>query len=260
MPERNRIYQQLLLKLEAKADPQYQVFAQKLNPGIPRILGVRMPSLRKIAAAALQRPDAAALLEPLPSGCTQEELLIQAIAVARVPPAPGPRLEAVKAFLPRLNGWALCDLLCGELKFARTYPAEVFSFLKPLYASGEPYAVRFAAVMSLLYFMTREYLGEVLERLACCRCSTYYASQGVAWALAEAFFCDCERTAAFLREGRIEEQTLGRCLRKIRESRKLGSGSTAVLQSLRQYFRPTARAVPQPVLPGGAGDRQRLQS
>lgn len=229
MLQRNFVYQQLLLQLRAAADPRYQVFAQKLNPGISRILGVRMPALRKIAAAALRRSDAAALLETLPEECTQEELLVQALAVASLPEPPGPCLLEVKKFLPRINGWALCDLLCGELKFARIYQKEVFSFLQQLYGSPGTYDIRFAAVMSLLYFMNQAQLGEVLECLARCRTTDYYASQGVAWALAEAFFCDPERTVDFLAQGRMDEVTLGRTLRKIRESHKLNRLGVEVL-------------------------------
>ena len=41
-------------RLETMAEPQYAAFSKKLSPGPEKILGVRLPRLRKLAAELLK--------------------------------------------------------------------------------------------------------------------------------------------------------------------------------------------------------------
>ena len=97
--------------LFALRDEKYCAFHATLMPGVAweRVIGVRMPALRRYAAALAKTPQAALFLRELPHTYYEENNL-HALLLMREKSfeALMPWLER---FLPRIDNWATCDLL-----------------------------------------------------------------------------------------------------------------------------------------------------
>lgn len=97
--------------LFALRDEKYRAFHAALMPGVAweRVIGVRMPALRRYAAALAKTPQAALFLRELPHTYYEENNL-HALLLMREKSfeALMPWLER---FLPRIDNWATCDLL-----------------------------------------------------------------------------------------------------------------------------------------------------
>ena len=109
-------------ELAALAEPDYAAFAAKLlrkpQEAVPggsaaRLLGVRLPALRKMAAR-LAKEDWAGNLEALEGagdGAAFEEIMLRGFLIGQAKIAPGKAFALIRGFLPCVDNWSLCDSL-----------------------------------------------------------------------------------------------------------------------------------------------------
>ena len=162
---RARVYGQLL----QAADEKYREFHKGLLPGISGILGVRTPVLRKLAAG-LSASERAAYIEEMerilsgkedgPLPCYDEKI-IWGLCIGKIKSWTEAESH-IRAFIPAIDSWAVCDLICGSLKAAEKYQAGAWEFIQPYFESEEEYEIRFGLVMLLSYFVKEEYLDRAL--------------------------------------------------------------------------------------------------
>ena len=90
------------------------------------------------------------------------------------------RYAYIKAFVPRINNWAVCDLFCSTLKEAQYYQKEYWQLIVPYFNSSNAYDLRFASVMLLNHFTGDEFVEEALELLQPRKYEDYYVKMGIA--------------------------------------------------------------------------------
>ena len=97
-------------ELFALRDEGYAAFQQKLIPGVPaeRVIGVRVPELRKLAKRYYKDPEHRQFLQALPHDYYDEDLL-HALLIAEEKDF-ACCLEETEAFLPFVDNWAVCDI------------------------------------------------------------------------------------------------------------------------------------------------------
>ena len=97
--------------LFALQDPAYRAFHARLIPGVAweRVIGVRVPALRRYAAAFAKTPQAAEFLQELPHDYYEENNLHALLLMRRKDF--DAVLSALETFLPQVDNWATCDLL-----------------------------------------------------------------------------------------------------------------------------------------------------
>lgn len=205
-------------ELAAKSEESYRAFSAKLTPTRFPILGVRVPTLRRIARGILRDDPAAFLAE---DGASFEEVTLQALVLGGIGLEPREKERRVRRFLAKIDNWAVCDIFCGELKSVRTEPEFWREKLLPLYADRREFYARFAAVMSLSHFLTERFIDEELARLGSICQPGYYAKMGTAWALSAAYIKFPRKTEAFLRGAPLDEETFRKTLQKIIESNRV---------------------------------------
>jgi 3-methyladenine DNA glycosylase AlkD len=136
-------------------------------------------------------------------------------------------------FIPSITNWAVCDCLCSSLKSAKQHLPETWEFLQPYLQSSEEFPLRFAVVMLLDYFLTAEYIDQVLEILQSIRHEGYYVNMAVAWALSAAFVGYREKVLPLLEARRLTPWVQNKTIQKCRESRRVSDGDKAYLAGLR---------------------------
>lgn len=220
-----------LLKIKEEA---YRDFSQKLSPEI-KILGVRIPLVRKLALSFLKNyPQEELLHTALPDEPYLEEKLCKAIFIARAKIEEEQRIKYIKDFLKYLDGWAICDGFCSELKSAKDHQELYFSFIKKCFINKRPFTVRFACVMSLIYFCTSRYEDEIIPLLDSINTEEYYVHMGVAWLIATLYTRNGPHILDKINSIALDDLTYNKALQKITESNYISKEKKAEIRKLKR--------------------------
>lgn len=290
---------QIRRQLLAAADTKYREFHQGLCPQADRMIGVRIPLLRRLAREISRADFRTYLAAARAQTQYYEEIMLEGIIIATAPMSLDDRLAYLRDFIPKIDNWAVCDSVAASFKLQPndqresstalsaesalrtsrtpsalgTVPrAALWEFLQPYTRSKEPFAVRFALVVFLDYFLTPDYLPQIfnlLRELNAVEASTpkpdhalvqnqgsahsqdksqnplpppvnqaYYVMMAEAWLLAEAFVVQRAATLDFLRESYAQEIlpkfVQNKAIQKIRESYRVSASDKAMLLTLKR--------------------------
>ena len=215
-------------ELLALAEGEYQKFTQSLNPGIDNMLGVRLPALRKLANKIFNEDPQTYLADT--NVKYAEELMLDAMLICKLPFD----LEAIKSFVPKINGWGICDVFCCGMKIKDTDKPKFFKFITPYMKSTNEFDVRFCAVCLLAIFDDAEYATKALELLSKFKHEGYYAKMGAAWAISVFFVKARNETLALLQNNRLDNFTHNKSIQKICESFRVSAEDKQMLRTLKR--------------------------
>ena len=221
-------YKELLAEFRRCADEAYKKFNESLIPGTETAYGVRLPKLREMAKDVIRR-DAEGFLAVSRTG-SYEEILLRGLVIAGMKTGSSRRLELVSAFLPLIDNWAVCDSFCSTFRFPNEEEKQrMWEFLRPLFLDSREFFARFAAVMLLDHYVTKEYLPEGLSLLKGVRSEAYYVQMAVAWAVSVCYVKFPAETLPLLQERVLPPFTQNKSIQKIRESFRVGKADKEML-------------------------------
>ena len=213
-----------------------------------RILGVHIPQLKKLANELSRRPDAPELIasfeaESVKGTLCFEEKLVWGLMINAFKATQEHKLALLRAFVPVMDNWAVCDTICCNIKWITDKNA-LWEFLQPYFDSYREFEVRFAVVMSMIFFLDAECFQKVTARLDSIdflRIQSeflspkeakvaklvrgvakgkrpYYVRMAVAWLLATALAKLPEQTRAYVNACNLPEDVIRLYKRKAKES------------------------------------------
>ena len=223
---------QVTEELFAMQDRKYKAFTQKLTPNIDpaRIIGVRMPMLRKFAKDYAKTPQAADFLQALPHAYHEENLLhgccIEAMRdFDRC-------VAALDAFLPYVDNWAVCD--CMSPKVLGKQPDALLRHVERWLASGEDYTVRFAIGQLMRWFLDDRFDPRYPEMVAAVQSDEYYVNMMRAWYFATALAKQYDAVLPYLAQNRLDAWTHNKTVQKAVESFRVPPEHKAALRALKR--------------------------
>ena len=213
-----------------------------------RILGVHIPQLKKLANELSRRPDAADLIasfeaESVKGTLCFEEKLVWGLMINALKATQEHKLALLRTFVPMMDNWAVCDTICCNIKWIKDKEA-LWEYLQPYFDSDREFEVRFAVVMSMIFFLEAESFQKVTERLDSIDFSRiqseflspkeaklaeqargvakgerpYYVRMAVAWLLATALAKLPDLTRAYVNTCNLPQDVIRLYKRKARES------------------------------------------
>lgn len=221
-------------QLLESAEDKYRIFSSSLIPNVDNILGVRIPTLRKIAQQ-LAKGDWKSYLATA-SDEYFEEIMLQGLVIGYAKGDVEEKLEAIARFIPKINNWSVCDSFCIGLKNTRKHQERVWSFIQPYLKSEQAYDIRFGVVMLLNYYADEAHIDRVLPLLDGIKHDNYYVKMAVAWAIATCFTNVPEQTMAYLRssECTLDTFTYNKSLQKITESLRIDADTKQIIRSMKR--------------------------
>ena len=171
-------------KLLELQDKKYQKFHSKLCPNVEDIIGVRVPELRKIAKQ-IAKENPQEYLEKAPKEYYEERML-QGFVIGYMKASLGERLTYLDEFVPIIDNWAVCDCCTSTYKFTKKYLKEMWSYIQKYLSSNREFELRFGIIMLMDYYLTEEYIDQVLEIYDNIQNEGYYVKMGVAWEIGRA--------------------------------------------------------------------------
>lgn len=208
-------------QLESLAEPDFQQFMVKLIPNIEssKIIGVRLPTLRKIAKQ-IAKGDWRYYLEEYPTE-SYEEIMLQGMVIGYLKQDIKELLKQIERFLPKIDNWSVCDSFCTGLKQTKKYPKEMWEFIVKYINDERTYFVRFSVVMMIFYYTDEAHMEQAFSYFDKICHEDYYVKMAVAWAISIYFIKMPEQTMMYLKNNQLDDFTYHKALQKIRESQKV---------------------------------------
>ena len=222
---------QIRRKLFEMQDLSYRDFHSKLIPDVEpeRVIGIRIPQLRKYAKMLAKTPEAAVYLQTLPHPYYDENnlhgLLIESIRDY------DSCIAELDRFLPYVDNWATCDLISPKV-FQKHLP-ELLKKIRIWLQSDHTYTIRFG-IGTLMRFYLNDAFSEEYPELAADVCSeAYYVRMMVAWYFATALAKQYDAVVPYLEQRRLEPWTHNKTIQKAVESYRITAEQKEYLRSLK---------------------------
>lgn len=217
-------------RLFAMKDKDFALFQASLMPDVPKekIIGIRTPELRRLAAECRRDGVAQAFIGDVPHRYFEENQL-HAFIIS------GNRnyeecLALVRSFLPYVDNWATCDQLSPPVFAVNTEKLlpQVYEWMR----SEHTYTVRFGIRMLMTHYLGDNFSDDFPKSVANVKNGDYYVDMMRAWYFATALAKQYDRVVMYLERGVLDGWTHAKTIRKALESRRISDERKTYLRSL----------------------------
>lgn len=219
-------------RLMSLQDESYANFQSKLIPTVARekIIGVRVPQVRKLAKELLREGDYKEFLDQLPHTYYDEDML-HGLLLSELKDYTL-CIRRIEQFLPYVDNWAVCD--CMSPKVFRKNKDSLLDKIREWTVSEDTYTCRFGVGMLMTHFLEEDFEPEYLEMVACIQSEEYYVNMMRAWFYATALARQWEATIAVLATGRLDIWTHNKTIQKARESFRITAEQKEQLKTMKR--------------------------
>lgn len=206
-----------MVDLNLYKEESYGDFTAKLIPNISRqkILGIRMPVLRKLAKE-IYKDEGLGFLENLPH-FYHEENMIHALIINEIKDVNLAKKKLL-AFSPYLENWAQTDVIKPKAFKNKSDIARETAY--ELISRGGDYEVR-TAIILLMNLQGENFLPIDLEKILGIKSDSYYVNMARAWYMAELLVKNFDPAYEALENKILDAWTQNKAIQKARESYRI---------------------------------------
>lgn len=211
--------------LTEHADFEYARFNEKFISTNYKIVGVRLPELKKFSRDV--EPE---YIDLDARNLTHEEILLFGYSAGLIKNETE-QLEYLQQILPYIDNWCTCDntvsclkKLCGE---------KSYEFFTNLLFDRREFYVRVGIVGLMKYFLKTEHLFEILKNLKLIENDAYYVKMAISWFYAEL----CVFNSEIAKQEIAQTQDVfikNKAIAKAKESFRVSSQTKAELEEIRK--------------------------
>jgi len=224
---------ELKCTLQQMAEPKYKEFNEKIVKGKLKMLGIRIPVLRKIAKEIVKGNFKEFIKTCIP--VYHEELLLLGIVIASSDMEYNDFKMEMNDFLKRIENWAACDTFCGSIKkHIKQNKKEFWNDMTLYLRSKNNWIIRVALVSMLQYYLEEEYIQKVLQRCDSVKSDFYYVKVAQAWLIAEAYVKCKQQTMTYLKKSSLNKWTFNKAIQKICESNRVPEEEKQELRKMKK--------------------------
>ena len=197
-------------------DKKYKEFHRRLMPNIDpeRVIGVRIPELRRLARELIRSGEAEEFIKTLPHFYYEENNL-HAFIIEQIKDYDLLVFE-LDRFLPFVDNWATCDSL--RPKAFGGHSDRLIDDAFRWMGSSHEYTVRFGIEIMMLYFLDGSFKKEYPERIAGLECDKYYINMMIAWYFATALAKQWDAVIPFIENNMLSAWVNNKTIQKATES------------------------------------------
>ena len=208
--------EELLNNLFSFKDERRAAFNCRICGGARKHLGVTLADLRAIAKREATE-NLYGFLSVLGDDYYEEAMLRGlAIAYAKIPF--DEKEKALFGYITYIDNWALVDSSAATLKIKDADKKQYLKLVERLIADGREFAVRYAFVILLDYYVAEEYLDYIFTICDNTPADKYNVSMAVAWLISVCAAHYPEQTENYLKRAKIDDFTYNRAVDKICDS------------------------------------------
>ena len=166
-----------------KQDKKFILFQEKIVNTKLKIIGVKIPDLRKLAKAIIKSNNEVIFNNE--SDKYFESVVLEGFLIAEEKDKQKLK-HKLNLFYKKMDNWAVVDMICSSLSvIKKDCKQEDFDYFKSLTKSKDVFTARFGIVGLLKYFSEVKYNEIVLKTLEDIKCGDYYVDMAIAWLISE---------------------------------------------------------------------------
>lgn len=210
-------------------DLKYRDFHSALMPTVDKekVIGVRVPALRKFAKSIYGTPEAEEFLHSLPHTYYEENNL-HAFLI-EINGNYDETLLLLEVFLPYIDNWATCDMLTPKCFKKHLTVQKCLEWM----SSSHPYTVRFGIEMLMKFFLDEKFSPEYLDLVASVKSEHYYVKMMIAWYFATALSKQYESTIPIFNDKLLPVWEHNKAIQKAVESLRITKDQKELLKNLK---------------------------
>ena len=218
-------------KLFQLQDLGYRDFHSKLMPTVckDRIIGVRVPILRKFAKELNKSELKAEFLNTLPHKYYEEDNL-HAFLIEQIKDF-DECIYALDDFLLFIDNWATCDMMTPKV-LGKNLPL-LYEKIEEWSKSEHIYTVRFAVVTLMKFFMDERLDKKHLNLLLSTKSDEYYINMAIAWYLATALSSRWDLVIPYIEKQTFNKWVHNKAIQKAIESYRITKEQKEYLKTLK---------------------------
>lgn len=212
-------------------DIKYRDFQAPLFPNLDKemMIGVRTPTLKRLAKELFNSETANSFIETLPHRYFDENQL-HAFLISLIKDYQT-CLNEVNRFLPYVDNWATCDQL--NPKVFIKHKDELLKEIKKWLKSKHTYTIRFAIKMLMSFYLDEAFKKEYLEMVASIKSDEYYINMMIAWYFATALAKQYECAIKYIKGYKLSTWVHSKTIQKAVESYRINDEQKSFLRKLK---------------------------
>ena len=218
-------------RLAALQDTEYRDFHSALMPTVnkEKIIGVRVPELRKLAKELFRNGVGEDFIKNLPHTFYEEDNL-HAFIVEQIKDSDRCLAETEK-FLPFIDNWATCDMFSPKV-FA-DHTDIIYSKSLEWISSGDTYIIRYGIGMLMRYFLDENFNEDVLKIVSRIKSDEYYVNMMIAWFFATALAKQYDSAIKYIENSTLDSWVHNKTIQKAIESNRISKTTKNYLRTLK---------------------------
>lgn len=219
-------------KLFQLQDLGYRDFHSKLMPTVceDKIIGVRVPQLRKLAKEINKSELKAEFLNTLPHKYYEEDNL-HAFLIEQIKDF-DECIFALDNFLLFVDNWATGDMMTPKVLGTNT--EKLYEKIEEWAKSEHVYTVRFAIVTLMKFFMNERLDKKHLNLLLSIKSDEYYINMAIAWYIATALASRWDIVVPYIEKQKFNKWVHNKAIQKAVESYRITKKQKDYLKKLKK--------------------------
>lgn len=219
-------------KLFGMRDLKYQKLSAKLIPNIDssRIIGVRIPDIRRLAKEIKDEEYIFNFLDKLPHKY-QEENLLHGIILSIKYGDINVLLDKLDVFLEYVDNWAITDIISPKL--FKKYPTRVYEYILKWLNSNDEYKIRFGIVSLLQFYLDDNFDKQILDIVKNINYDSYYVKMAISWFYSFALIKQYDDTIELFQNRELDKWIHNKSIQKAIESYRISEDKKKYLRSLK---------------------------
>lgn len=223
-------YEELINSLFKKAKADYLEFTKKItNPGLIKMIGVKIPELRKIAKETA-KTDFASYYSFYQGKYFEERMLLgMSIGYSDIDIYD----KYLEIYAKEITDWSLCDSVASSLKLIKKNNEHFYPLVLKLIETNQEFIIRFGLVILLFHYMNDDYIDEILKICLTIQSDAYYVKMAVSWVLCECFIKYPSKTDKYISSQYLSSFILNKTISKICDSFRVSKETKEMLKKRR---------------------------
>ena len=220
-------YEDYLFSLQ---DLDYQKFHSKITKTNYKIIGIRVPLMRKIADN-IYKGNYLKYLESYDNNY-YEEIFIRGIVISKIKDI-NILIKQMKEFVLKIDNWAICDSFCNSLKIVNKnkdiFWDEILNFIK----SDKEFVVRVGIILILNFYIEEKYLDKIFNIFDNLNTDKYYINMAISWTICEMYIKYKDKTLKYMKKNKLNSFVQNKTISKIKDSYRISKEEKEYLNQLK---------------------------
>lgn len=222
-------YKDFIEYLKSVSEDKCKDFNSRIIPDTSLMFGIRVPVLRRIAKE-ISKGNAEDFLK-LKKGTFHEEVIIEGLVAAEKKCPYDEMLGDIVKFSDKIYNWAICDTV--SFKGLKKYIPEFWNDKDILLKSENPWQVRFGLGILMNFYITDEYIDDVLKICVNIKSDFYYVNMMQAWLIATAAAKYCDKVLVLLEGRYLNDEVHKMTVRKMLDSHRISDEAKNKVREMR---------------------------